>query len=343
MPAAAARAPTDEALLLPSAILSSYREVASEAGLDPLTMLKRVRLSARCLVDPALPLPAARVTKLLELSAAESGVADFGLRLALARGTPDIGPLNLLLREEPDLRSALKSLQNFLHVHSRSIRIQVEDWGENPIVACGLAPLVAPYSAPQSIEMIVCGVVQSLRWLVGEHWGPQLACFQHSKLGAARRHAQAFGCPVEFNHSFDGLVLAASDLDRPVANANPNARRHAEALVRQLAARSNADLGAIVSGLMAGMLPSGACSADRIASHLGFDRTTLHRKLAAIGESYSSLLQTTRVSLAERLCTGEAPLSEIADQLGFSSLSVFSRWFQTAFGVSASAWRKASR
>lgn len=329
------------ALLLPSAILSSYRQVAQSLNLDPDQMLRQVKLSPRCLIDPTLPVPAERVTKLLELSASATGVYDFGLRLALARGTPDIGPLNLLLREEPDLRAALKSLQNYLHVHSRSIRISLEPWSGAPVLVCGLAPRVAPYSAPQSIEMIVFGVLQTLRWLVGERWSPQLACLSHSAPANARRHPQAFGCAVEFAHDFDGLVLTEADLDRRIANSNANARRHAETIVRQLAARSDTDLSTVVSGMMAGLLPSRSCSADRIANHLGVDRTTLHRRLAASGQSYSSLLQTTREALARRLVSTNTTLAHVADQLGFSSASVFARWFQKSFAMSASEWREA--
>jgi AraC-like DNA-binding protein len=47
-------------------------------------------------------------------------------------------------------------------------------------------------------------------------------------------------------------------------------------------------------------LPSGLCSADRVARHLGVDRRTLHRHLAREGETFSSLLDVVRAELAVR-------------------------------------------
>jgi AraC-like DNA-binding protein len=49
------------------------------------------------------------------------------------------------------------------------------------------------------------------------------------------------------------------------------------------------------------------------------DRCTLHRRLA--------------------LASRERALGSIADMPGFSSLSVFSRWFHGRFGISPTAWR----
>ena len=52
-----------------------------------------------------------------------------------------------------------------------------------------------------------------------------------------------------------------------------------------------------------GTLPSGLCSADRVARHLGVDRRTLHRHLAREGETFSSLLDSVRAELVVRYIT----------------------------------------
>lgn len=122
MPPPAADAPTH---LIPSVILSSYAATVRSIGLDPIALLNRVGLDPRCLSVPDMPISALRATEAIELAALEAGIEDLGIRLALARGVPDIGPLNLLLREEPDLRSALRSLQSYLHLHSRLSLIHI--------------------------------------------------------------------------------------------------------------------------------------------------------------------------------------------------------------------------
>jgi len=88
------------------------------------------------------------------------------------------------------------------------------------------------------------------------------------------------------------------------------------------------------------MLPQGKCSADEVARQLGLDRRTVHRKLRLSDQSYLTILHEVRTDLAVRYIANiERPLSEVAALLGFTSLSVFSRWFAGRFGCSVSEWR----
>ena len=59
---------------------------------------------------------------------------------------------------------------------------------------------------------------------------------------------------------------------------------------------------------------------DHVASTLGVDRRTLHRHLAAEGESFSSLLHSTRASLAEHyLANDRYSMTDIGQLLGFTA------------------------
>jgi AraC-like DNA-binding protein len=88
------------------------------------------------------------------------------------------------------------------------------------------------------------------------------------------------------------------------------------------------------------MLPSGLCSADSVAKRLGVDRRTLHRHLAREGQTFSSIIDSVRAELTARyISSGDRDLASIADLLGFSARSAFSRWFRNQFGCSTSEWR----
>ena len=88
------------------------------------------------------------------------------------------------------------------------------------------------------------------------------------------------------------------------------------------------------------LLPTGRCSIEQVARHLGVTRRTVHRQLAAEGQSFSRILEEVRGGLAERLVANrDRPLAEVAELLGFSSPSAFSRWFTQRAGCSASPWR----
>ena len=69
-----------------------------------------------------------------------------------------------------------------------------------------------------------------------------------------------------------------------------------------------------------------------------------HGPLGEAGQTYSSVLNATRVDLAEHLVAGRRySLTEVADLVGFSSASNFSRWFRNEFGCSPTQWRAKHR
>jgi AraC-like DNA-binding protein len=82
----------------------------------------------------------------------------------------------------------------------------------------------------------------------------------------------------------------------------------------------------------------------RTARRLGMSSRTLQRRLRAAGTSFSDLLRRKReVRAVGMLCQGERSLAEIADALGFSEHSAFSRAFKRWTGVAPARFRSTSR
>ena len=52
---------------------------------------------------------------------------DFGLRLASLRRLSTLGPLSVVLRQEPDLRSALRLLAQYEHSYNEALRLRLEE------------------------------------------------------------------------------------------------------------------------------------------------------------------------------------------------------------------------
>jgi AraC-like DNA-binding protein len=73
------------------------------------------------------------------------------------------------------------------------------------------------------------------------------------------------------------------------------------------------------------LLPGGQAKIERVAAH---------------GARFSAIMESVRAELAAAyLGSGERSLTAIADLLGFSALSAFSRWHVQRFGESLSARR----
>ena len=166
-------------------------------------------------------------------------------------------------------------------------------------------------------------------------------CFQHSAPADLNFHSQFFGAPVEFNHDLNALICRASDLDVPVPMADPVLAGYARKYLETINISREAPMDEKVRQLISVLLPTGRCTVDQVARHLGVDRRTVHRKLALSGESFSSLTTAARCELAARYVgDSDRSLSDVSDLLGFAAPSGFSRWFTQQFGCSPSAWRR---
>jgi AraC-like DNA-binding protein len=321
------------------ASLSGFLELARALGLDPDPLIRGVGLDPADLATPDKWVPAVRVARLLELSARESGHEDFGLRLAEFRRLSTLGPLSLVMRDEESLRTALGLLMRYEHSYNEAIRIRM---GETHGLATVRLWFEMGEPAPlrQAEELAVAALHGIIREFLGPTWQPLSVCFSHSAPRELSTHTRLFGGRLQFGHSFTGLVLYAKDLDAPNAAAEPGARELTAEMLSSLATPRGATTSDQVRDLVEVLLPTGRCSADEVARTMGVDRRTLHRHLAAFGETFSSIVDSTRGGLAERYLSHERyRLTEISELLGFAAPSAFSRWFRHRFGASPSQWR----
>jgi hypothetical protein len=95
-----------------SACLTGYVEVAHRFGLDPFCLLKEAGLDRSCLLDPDIKISIDQCHWLLEASASEAGVEDFGLRMSENRRLSNLGPLALATRDASSLREMPVALVN---------------------------------------------------------------------------------------------------------------------------------------------------------------------------------------------------------------------------------------
>jgi AraC-like DNA-binding protein len=323
-----------------SASLHGYVDLARSVGLDPLAMLRNVGLPVSSLEDPEALLSAEAVSELLEASAATSGVEDFGLRMASLRKLSNLGPISLVLREEISARQALDTLCRYLSLLNAALIAQID---EHEGLITIREQVLLQHSSPtrQATEISVGVLYRTLAELLGTTWKPVRVCFAHRAPSNVKYHTAFFGTQVTFNAEFSGMVCKATDLKRHLHGASPEMARFARQILDRALSRQPQSPQAIVRQLIVALLPSGRCTSQRVAGHLGVDRRTIHRQLTIEGESFSGLLQSVRSELALRqVRESELPLAEVAALLGFASHSAFSHWFSTTFGQTAAELRR---
>ncbi|MFO8141000.1 MAG: helix-turn-helix transcriptional regulator [Marinobacter sp.] len=95
-----------------------------------------------------------------------------------------------------------------------------------------------------------------------------------------------------------------------------------------------------VSFLIQVQLARGKVGVETVAGQLNMSRYTLHKKLRQEGLTFASLLEQVRREQAITYMKDKTkPLVEIAEQLGFSELSAFSRAFKRWMGTPPAEYR----
>ncbi|MBS0454475.1 MAG: AraC family transcriptional regulator [Proteobacteria bacterium] len=323
-----------------SGVLNGYVELVQSLGGDPYRLIRSVGMKAKLLEDSEMLIPRDAVRELLELTARKTQTEDLALRLAAQRKLSALGPVSLVLREDPTPRAALETLRRYLKLVNASLTIHVEDAGSAVIVREDLRPTPG-LPMRQSVELAVGTIFRALTELIGPRWRPLEVCFTHRPPSDVAAHRAFFKQNVKFNQEFDGLVCAASDLSTPreVGDeaAGGFARKYLESVLADRSLSGHEGCRQIILAL----LPNGACTSSEVARLLQIDRRTLHRRLEAEGLTFVRLLDSVRSDLVVRyLRESDLPLSDIAQLLGFARLSSFSYWFHHLFGRSASQWKK---
>ena len=325
--------------LIRSACLTAFPELARSVGLRPEALLSSVGIDARALADPEMRISVQAMGQLLELAAQQSKIDTFGLRLAETRSLSILGPIGLLLREEPTVRHAIRSLAKYVCLHNEAIVLRFDQFGSQAVVSTEFH-LARQRPFRQGVELTIGVLFRVLQPLIGRHWRP-IVCFTHEPPARRDVHHRLFGPRVDFRSTYNGLIFSADDLERPVPGADPafadQARRYLESLMQS----TGTSFKAKAEELVRVQLPSRRCTADRLALQMGCDRRTLHRRLNAEKATFDAILGSVRTELAVRLLQNrEAGLASAADLLGFSSGSAFSRWFLGSFGKRPSEWRR---
>jgi AraC-like DNA-binding protein len=335
-----------------AAALAHYFEVARAVGLDAQPLLRRAGLSRRMLVDLEQRVPLHAALQLLEESAAASGRADFGLRMASARRLSDLGTLSLVLSHLPNLRAVLQTLIQDRHLASGTLALALVESGRTTaireeMIETGVATSLQAAELALGVLFRVCAT------LPGLHWHPQSVHFRHAAPADIQPHRQLFHCRLKFGSDFNGIVCATADLDMPNPAADPVLAAYARRLVdvpgasgaSGAAGTDEADtVVRTVRKALYVQLPLGQASIDQVALGLGVHARTLQRQLAAHGAVFSDLVDQVRRDLVLRYLSQPGhSLTRVAELLGYGQLSSFTRWFGAQFEMSPSEWRRTMR
>jgi AraC-like DNA-binding protein len=327
--------------LVRAAVLTNYLEVAQRLGLNPQPLLRRFGLTRAMLTEPDRSVPAGAVVALLEESARASDCITFGLQMAESRQLADFGAVSLLLTHQQTLRDALQTTIRYRRLLNEALAIQLEELGDTVIMREEVVT-DSPSPARQATDLALGVMFRMCAALFGAYWRPYSINFTCAAPASLQVHRRLFGaaCKLEFNADFNGFVFSAADLDRRNPAANPALARYAEQFVQSLPGADERSLPRDVRKTVYLLMPSGRATVEQVAESLGLNVRSLQRRLEDAGVTFSDLANEVRRDLALRyLDNPELPLGRIAELLGYSMPSSFTRWFAAQFGTAPARWR----
>lgn len=319
------------------AALSGFASVCQEVAVDHRALMRREGLDPDLLDQPDAWGPAEAVVSVLEKAAELSGCPTIGLRMSLQRTVTTLGPISLVLTEEPTLREAMLTLGRFWPAYNESLRLRLVDRGSitSAVTRFDLPETVARTQALELVGAVVCGLAAGP---LGRGGAPRRVTFRHAGPADPSEHERILGAPVEFSTEADSIEFDAAvmDMERPIDD--PQRLVYARRYLAELAAPATEDRVEKIRTMIEDLLPIGRCSADRVAVSLGVDRRTVHRWLIAEGQTFSALVVQVRRHRSERCLTSGLSMTETAERLGFTEVSSFSRWFSGEYGIPPSRW-----
>ncbi|HEY4081633.1 MAG TPA: AraC family transcriptional regulator [Burkholderiaceae bacterium] len=331
--------------LVRAAVLTNFPALARSFGLDPQRLMREVGLQPQVLDEPDTRIPIERALELMDLAARLSACESFGLRMAEARQLSNLGPVGLMIRDQPTLRDSLAVLLRYYQALNGGVALVVEELAG---VVVFQAELITGRAAPtrHGVELAVGVMLRLMHQFLGPEWRPRRVCFTHDAPRDISTHLRVFGPCVEFRHDFNGIVCGRQDLDTVNPHADPAMVRYAQQLM-DASLRDQPSAPAVLDDVRRAallLLPSGRCSIEQVADQLGLACRTVQRRLSEDGTSFSKLVNDLRVELAQRHVQESArPLTEVAALLGFSAPSGFSRWYVGQFGLSPSEARQRAK
>src|SRR3954447_14069965 len=147
------------------ASLVGFPELCRELGLDPAQLLADVGLRLEEPLDQDKWIPGPPVALALERAAAASGRDDFGARMNRWRRFSTLGPISLVLREEPDLRSALDLLLRYQKAYNGAIDMRLVETPDLATVEVRV-DYGLPVPVRQPLDLTAAVLMTTMRGLV---------------------------------------------------------------------------------------------------------------------------------------------------------------------------------
>jgi AraC-like DNA-binding protein len=311
------------------------------AGIDSDLLLIENQLNPGLFKCPDNAIPFERACALARSCCDATNDESFWIRLGAETKPEHLGPLGAYMASGPNLASAL---QDLVTVHPRYVRGGAPYLIERSRRAMLIAYRAYVPSARGVSEMsrgAMAFGATLFRHLTGED--PAEVLFSNPEPVDLRAYADVFGgAPLKFNQKHYGLVYSSRSLAAPIKTADGQARRNLSSVIAEWWKTSEPDIQERLIRALVPLVLTGGPSLAKAAKVIGMHPATLSRKLQTEGITFRDALNRSRFELSSQLLLdAHFTISEVAETLGYSDVSAFTRFFASmSGGLPPAEWRR---
>ncbi|WP_299599367.1 AraC family transcriptional regulator [uncultured Microbulbifer sp.] len=324
--------------LIRSGAIEGYEHLVSQYGQNPAALLQQFGFSSAQLRDPNTYVSYNRLADLLDATALACRDTLFSLNLSATQGPLALGEIGLSIRQQPTITDALAYSRQHISLHAYGVHVQQVTRADSLELhlsfdfsnTSGLAQLMQ-LSAGQAFNLLsqMGGSTASVKLHL-----PQAAPSE------IRTTPQRYAGHILYHSEFAGISFPLSWLPRKPQFDEALLRAHFQQRIQLLETIYPGNLQAQVRHIIGNLLPSGECNIERVAAALNLHPRVLQKALQAEKTTFRELLQKARLEIAKRnLQYGQLSITDLALNLGYADVAIFSRNFKRWTGQSPRDWK----
>jgi AraC-like DNA-binding protein len=269
--------------------LGAIPALLRELGVAPEPLLRAHGIDdLEAFKDPEATMPFAMAGRLLKTCAERTLCPYFGLLVGQWADTGALGSVGLLLRNAPDVITALNELVVNLDLHDRGATCFLEISGNDAIL--GYEVYVHGVAGIDQVSDCAMAVGWNImRTLCGPAWLPSEVRLRHDHPLEIEPYRRFFNAPLKFNAEHSSLVFPASWLAQPTQLADPNLRQDFLSRIQDMRTYADQSFREQAYKMLVMLLGQQRCTREQLAEQFAMHSRTLTRRLKDAGTSFREL------------------------------------------------------
>lgn len=325
--------------MLNNILLEGAHELIRNLGGDPDAIAAHVCLPVGALAARDIPVRGQTLTDFFEAAAEACDCDIFGLLMAERSSLAVTGPVWSLLETAPTIGAMVEDLVGHFGVYSEAAVVALSRSDDGVLMS--FEGRVGPRASElQMVEYALAITCNELRRHCPADWQPTTVLFRHPAPARVGAHQRVFGPHLMFEQDRNAIYLDAATLQQPRLPGGALPRKDVQRRLRLLLEEVRPSATTRVDIAIRACNELAQCSLPWASATLGIPRRSLQRMLAQEATSFQQLLDNVRADRALKYVRqSHLPFGEIAEILGYSELSAFTRAFKRWHGYTAMAMR----